>query len=183
MKVTGTQLKTALNTWSERKSALEKLLKDNVWSFEPVSENSPKNIVNIQNHLAKAVEAVCSLQEAQQLYNAQISVTVKDADGNPKFVSLSFAVKMVGELGAMKAQWRRISLDNGREDRYSRTQLQRSADELFAKKTVSDEVAYKISSDLGKQAGEYRDAMARGNASEIEIDLDASLLNPPTTLL
>lgn len=184
MKVTGNSLRTALSGWQERKMALAKLLKDNVWSFDPISEADPKHIINLQNKLAEAVEAVCALQELQQLYNTLVQVNVPVANGELRPARLGFVVKMVGELGAMKANWRRIALDSGREDRYRYSPMQKSTDEQFAVKNVDDGKAYQISSELGKQADAFRTAMSAGNAIEVDLDVsDESLLNPPTALL
>lgn len=175
--LTGIKIRAVLNLWKERKDALEHVLKENTWTFDPILETDPKYPPHIQTKLMAAVEAVCALQEIQQLYNSKVIVPVGD-----RRLSLAFIVKMVGEVGAMKARWRGISLDTGR-DRWSSRNLQRSVDERYAAKAVSDEKAFEISAELGNYAALLRDAMAKGNTAEIELDVDDALLNPPTALL
>lgn len=166
MKVNGYKLREALRRWQLRRDTAAGQFPKVLSKFENESKPDPETVAKAA---LDAELAIARLQTAQAQYNARVLVNYGNAEW-----SLLRCIKTVGGLGRIEKMWRTAATVE--KDRYSYGSDTRKADELVAKRVLSYEDAGKATADFGKQLGELREAIAVGNAKELDIDLDAALL-------
>lgn len=168
MKVTGIQLREAIKRWNLRKESAASQFSESLWQFEDDGERtSPTDLMDM---FQKAEAAIAQLQVAQTRYNLAVKVKVQNWN-----MTLCEAVKQVGGAGRMQKMWRGAAVDKGR-DRYSYRELTRNQNEVRAQRQVSIKEALAKASETAVLAGAFRNAIAVGNTTEIEVeDLRAEL--------
>jgi hypothetical protein len=169
MKVTGYKLREALRRWQLRRDTAAGQFPKVLTAFKDEKKPSPDDIGGA---VLAAETAIASLQAAQAIYNSSVHVEV-----GGKASTLLECIKRIGGLGRVEKLWRTAA--TVKEDRYAslHESKTRKADEVIAERTVSYEAAGAKAAEFGKLLGAYREAIAIGNAREVEIkDLDAALL-------
>lgn len=168
MKVTGYKLREALRRWQLRRDTAAGQFTKVLTAFPDEKKPSPYDIAE---QVLTAELSIANLQSAQSIYNSTVRVTVGAID-----LTLLECIKRVGGLGRVEKMWRTAA--TVKEDRYSLHDTRtRKADEVVAERTVTYEVAGKNAAELGQRLGAYREAIAIGNAREVELaNLDAALL-------
>lgn len=168
MKVTGYTLREALRLWQLRRDTAAGQFPKVLTAFKGEGKPSPETI---GANVLSAETAIATLQAAQAQYNSSVRVPV--AGGRE--LTLLECIKRIGGLGRVEKLWRTAA--TVKEDRYSLTDSKtRKTDEIVAERTVSYEAAGAKAAEYGKLLGKYREAIAVGNAREVDIDLDAALL-------
>lgn len=165
MKVNGYKLREALRRWQLRRDTAAGQFPKVLTAFPDDHKPSP---VDIAAAVVTAETNIAALQTAQTAYNQRITV---EAQGHT--FSLLGAIKSVGGLGRVEKMWRTASAPP--KDRYMSNDETRPADQVVAKRQITYEQAAAYASDIGKQLGALREAIATGNARELEVDLDPAL--------
>jgi hypothetical protein len=163
IKVTGFQLRNALNSLRLQRDAAYRTLEASQFAFEG----------EIKDPIAASVEVealetrIAKIETAQMAYNLAINVTFQ---GQP--VSLAFAVKHVGGRGRIAKQWRGVVAP--KKDRYSTyddlTRV-RDNDKEVAKQVVDMPVAFQQFQGQEKAAVDLRNAIAVANGQQFETAL------------
>jgi hypothetical protein len=168
MKVTGYKLREAIRRAVTRRDILDRQFKESLWAFEDKSELGPPS--KVAKEFAAADEAVARLEEAQQIYNSKVMLNVQG-----QRMSLAQAVKRVGGAGRLEKMWKSAALDTGR-DRYDSMRRTRSKDDIHATRQVSVQEALKHQQEAASFLSDLRAAVAEGNTTALEIEIDSSLL-------
>lgn len=166
MKVTGYQLREAIRRWNTRRDLAAKKFTDHTFAFE----GETKDVKTVADEFAKADAITATLEDAQQRYNQLVVFNVSWQDN----VSLSLAVKMIGGAGRYEKMWRGVVTDTGNDRYMMRGRAERSKDNEYAHKTVTDEEALRIADQAARRASELRAAIAVANG----IVQDISGLDP-----
>lgn len=167
MKVTGYKLREALRRWQLRRDTASGQFSKVLTAFPGEKKPTPYDIAE---QVLTAELSIASLQAAQSYYNSQVHVMVGGTE-----ITLLECIKRVGGLGRVEKMWRTAA--TVKEDRYALHDLRtRKTDEVVAERTVTYEAAGKNAAELGQRLGAYREAIATGNAREVDIpSLDAAL--------
>jgi len=162
MRVTGYQIREAINRWSLRKTTIYKQFNESIWAFQGEEKQKPQEVVTL---MAEAKRSWARLKEIQQFYNRTVTLTF---DG--KSISLCLAVQMLPGVGQIEKMYRDASTDTGR-DRYSgyREVQQRSKDTEYAGRQISMKDALAAAEKASRSSSSLRNAIARANTQEIEI--------------
>jgi|SRR5688572_1141315 len=168
MKVTGYAIREALRRWQLRRDTAESQFVGSLMRFEGDQKSTPEEIVRIT---LEAETAIARLQTLQTRYNLNVQVTV---DGFGR-ISLLECIKRFGGLGRVEKLWRKAATE--KEDRYGLIDRNvRDKDQVVATRSISFEEASKRTIEAGKQLGALREAVAVGNARDVDFeDLDAAL--------
>jgi hypothetical protein len=162
MRVTGYQIREAINRWSLRKTTIYKQFNESIWAFAGEEKQKPQEVVQI---METANRSWARLKEIQQFYNRTVSITFKGQS-----ISLCLAVQMLPGVGQIEKMYRDASTDTGR-DRYSgyREIQQRSKDTEYASRQITMKDALAKAEESSRSASSLRNAIARANTQEIEI--------------
>jgi hypothetical protein len=90
-------------------------------------------------------------------------------------MSLHRAVKLIGSANRVKNQWKTASQENPNPYSPYGAQRTREKENEYAERTVPVEEALQLSEAAGKQAAALKRAIRAGNATEIELEMDAAL--------
>jgi len=168
MNVTGYKLREALRRWQLRRDTASGQFSKVLIAFPNEKKPSPYEIAE---QVLTAELSIANLQAAQSYYNSQVRVMVGATE-----ITLLECIKRVGGLGRVEKMWRTAA--TVKEDRYASLHdiRTRKADEVVAERTVTYEEAGKNAAELGQRLGAYREAIAIGNAREVDIpNLNAAL--------
>lgn len=168
MKVTGYQLRELLRRAVTRRDLASQQFRESLWAF--AGESMLGKPVDIADDFSYADETVALLEEAQQLYNARVNVSVLG-----KTFTLAQAVKRVGGAGRLDKMWRIAALDTGR-DRYDSQRRTRSKDEIQAERQVSVSEAIQRADKASQFASALRAAIASANNTEVDLDINPELV-------
>jgi len=162
MRVTGYQIREAINRWSIRKTVIHKQFNESVWAFQGEEKQKPQEIVEL---MAQANRTWARLKEIQQFYNRTVTLT-----HGGQSISLCLAVQMLPGLGQIEKMYRDAST-NTRWDRYSSYDCQhsRSKDSEYATRQITMKDALAKVEESSRSASSLRNAIARANTQEIEI--------------
>ena len=172
VKVTGYLLREAVRRWMQRAEMAKKVFKGSVWCFP----GETKDLIKAGNSNFEAGEAVAILQAAQQQYNQLVTLPAGFAvRGKP--MSLAVAVKLIGHAGSCEKEWRMVVTDESGRDRHTlrNPERERSKENEYAAKSVTDEVALKEAEKAGNFAASLRAAIAVANNTAVEMELDPQL--------
>lgn len=165
MKFTGYQLREAIRRWHNKLEVSASLFNDALWVFEDDITTSP-NPKEIGTVYLEAEEAVALLETAQQSYNLAVKFPLL----NYGEVTLAFAVKLIGTSGRYAKMWKGCASDTGKEKYgYNRDKV-KSADDIFAKRTIGISDAMEIYNIADRRASQIRAIIAVANSTEIEIE-------------
>lgn len=166
MKVTGYRLREALRRWQLRRDTAAGQFPKALTAFPGEDKPEPRGIAD---KVLQAEIMIATLQGAQTRYNLAVRVSIGGTEH-----TLLDCVKRIGGFGRIEKMWRGAAAL--KEDRYSYGDLTRQAGTVVAERTITvDDAATKAQS-VAALLGEYREAIAVGNAREIELeDLDPAL--------
>lgn len=167
MQITGYKLQHAI-----RESEHMKNLAASQWdgSLHAFADEEKAGPLKVMIEYRAQEERLCALQVAQSRYNLAIEVDILGTK-----MSLCRAIKLVGGAGRAEKMWRSAA-SGEKKDRYSiRSELTRSKDEERAKPTISREDASAQAKTSARYAASLREAIQVGNATAVEIEMDASL--------
>ena len=168
MKITGYMLREAIKMHELRRDTAAAAFAPSLKKFETETKTAPHDIVK---EFLAAEEDIAKLQMVQARYNLHVAVTVHGTR-----MSLAEAVKRLGGMSRVEKMWR--SATGTKVDRYSYQSDERSKDVLIARTTITTAEAMKLAQTAAKATGEFRAAIATGNATEFEAEtLDAKLFD------
>lgn len=159
-KVTGYQIREAINRWSLRLQTSTRLFKDSIWKFEEEAKENPAVVVS---QVSDAHDSISRLKEIQQFYNRQVKVDLPD-----ETITLALAVQLLPGAGQVEKMWRDAATDTGR-DRYSYRETSRDKDHEYAQRQISVQDAAKRAEDAARWASSLRNAISRGNTKEVAV--------------
>lgn len=162
MKVNGFQIRETIGRWSLQQHTLANQFRENLYAFEGEEKPKPETIMM---RFDEADRSVARLQEIQQQFN---QITKVDVQGEN--ITLAFAVKLVGGAGRRAKMWR--DAGPGKPDRYSYRDetRERSKETDYAKRLISVDDCVTFSTEASKYASALRNAIARGNSSDIDCE-------------
>lgn len=168
MKVTGYLLREKVREWELRRNMANEQFSASLKKFPDEVKRTPVEVVS---DFEKAEKAIAYLQAAQARYNLGVQVNVLG-----ETMTLCEAVKRIGGAGRAEALWR--SAAGGKKDRYAyrNDDEVRKADEVRAVATITQEEAAKQATRAAKYAGAMRAAIATGNATVVDMELDTALI-------
>lgn len=169
MKVTGYAIREALRRWQLRRDTAESQFTGTLLRFEDEKKPSPEEIVKLT---LEAEIAIARLQLLQTRYNLAVTVTV---DGIGSHLTLLECIKRFGGLGRVEKLWKVASTE--KSDRYGYSDRSvRDKDQIIAQRAVTYEEAARHTIEAGRTVGKLREAVAVGNAREVEFeDFDGTL--------
>lgn len=172
MKITGYKLREALKIWQLRRETASRSFPGTLKVFPGESKDAPESVIQ---QFLKAEAAIVSLEVAQARYNLQVKVSLPMSDGFNRQLPLSYAIKGIGPITRAEKMWRTATGTVPDRYGYSRDD-ERDPTKEHAKHVVSAADATRLATEQAKIAGKYREAIATGNAVEIDIeDLDPGL--------
>ncbi len=166
MEVTGYRIREALRRWQLRRDTAAGEFKGTLLAFPDDQKPTPDSVAE---RLAVAEAAISSLQVTQSSYNLGVQVLV-----GGELRSLMHCIKLVGGLGRLERAWRDAAVE--KEDRYGYGSGERTAGTVVKARTISHEEAAKRTERYAAELAELREAIALGNSTPLDIDLDVRLL-------
>jgi hypothetical protein len=168
MKVNGYMLREAIKMHELRRDTAAAAFLGSLKKFENETKSPPGEIVAA---FLAAEDTIAKLQMVQARYNLHVAITVRGAR-----ITLAEAVKRLGGMSRVEKMWR--SATGAKIDRYAFNADERNPGMLVAKPTIATTEAMKLAEAAAKATGEYRAAIATGNAHEFEAEtLDPKLFD------
>lgn len=162
MKIDGFTLQQALREARAERDQAAKQFTPSLRAFPDEQKPDPRDLAE---KFVAAEERLAKLQVAQTTFNLTVKVTVQGQE-----VTLLEAIKRVGGAGRMEAMWRSASAPE--ETRYSYREDTRDKDAVVAAPQVTYDEAAALRKSAGKKAAALRAAIQKGNAQEIDLDVD-----------
>lgn len=162
MKINGFQIKETIGRWLLQRDTLSNQFRDNLYAFEGEEKPNPENVMKSYD---QADRSMARVQEIQQLFNQVTKVEVQG-----ETITLALCVKLVGGAGRRAKMWR--DAGPGKQDRYSYRDesRERNKDTDYAKRLVTVDDCVLNSIEAAKYASALRNAIARGNSTDIECE-------------
>lgn len=171
MKVTGYQLREAIKRHTFVRDTALSVFNDSLKAFPDEHKDAPTEAMN---RLMRAEFAIAMLQEAQAGYNASVTVDDPTRSRAPR-MTLGAAVKLVGGYGRAEKLWRQAA-QPGKSRASWRDDDQRNKDIVIAMPQIPHKEAAALAEQMARVAASLRQAIALGNAVEVDMkDLDSSL--------
>jgi hypothetical protein len=169
MKTTGYALREAIKRHELRRDSAARSFTGTLKMFPGEEKESPEEVMRA---FVEADEAIARLQEAQMRYNLAVRVP---SESGAMPMSLALAVKLVGGAGRREKMWRNAGAPAERRG-YGLDEDERDPTKVRASAVLSPRDLLKLSATASSQASALRQAIAVGNAVEVEIEnLSASL--------
>lgn len=170
MKVNGYKLREALRRWQLRRETAASQFKTSLTAFPGEDKPSP---IALAETMHRADVAIAQLQTAQTRYNLQAQAHLPGVGPMP----LLALVKSIGACLRLEKLWREAAVvKKDKHIYYSKDPELRDADQIAAVRLVSFEQAAERAAAAAQKLGALREAIAIGNAQELEIeDLSGSL--------
>ncbi len=163
MKVNGFQIKETVGRWLLQRDALANQFRDDLYAFEDEDKPKPEDVMKSYD---RADRSMARVQEIQQLFNQATKVDVQG-----ETITLALCVKLVGGAGRRAKMWR--DAGPGKPDRYSSyrdDKRERNKETDYAKRLISVDDCVRFSTEAAKYASALRNAIARGNSTDIECE-------------
>jgi hypothetical protein len=159
-KINGYQIREGIKRWILQRDAAANAFKDSIFTFPDEEKDGPDKVMK---DFDKADHNLARFEEIQQLYNHTVMCSVQG-----KETTLALCVKLVGGAGRREKMWRESAV--GKKDRYSYRDEARERDTTkeYAKRTMSVKDCSDQSQAAAKYASAIRNAIARGNSTEVE---------------
>ena len=166
MLTNGYKLQHAIRELESKRESIVSQFQDSMHKFEDQEKIHP-------NELSKEYlvleEGIATLMTARAEYNLRVKVTA-----NNVALPLAKAIRLVGGAGRLEKLWRAPTKTKvERWDRESR--LERDKDHEFASKVMTFDECLMHARTEGKRAAGLREAIAVGNGTDLEMDLDPAL--------
>ena len=170
MKVTGYKLQQKLKELEQTREVLASQFSENMTQFE--SDTEKVDLLEVFAKYTATEKQIAELQEAQTQYNLGVSVNVLGES-----MTLQGAVKRVGGAGRSEKMWKDM-VKKGETPRYMvSTERSRNKDSEYARRALSVTEALEHARHASKVAGALREAIQTGNVTELELNIDTSLLS------
>jgi hypothetical protein len=169
MKITGYKIQHKLKELEQLKEVAAQQFNDNIMQFESQSEKL--DLRDVYANYTALEKRIARLQAAQCSYNQAVTVNVLGES-----MSLLEAVKLVGGAGRSEKMWKDVVKGNKSSRHHLYSEQSRSKDQEYAVRSVSVSEAVQFAQQATKVAGALREAIQVGNATEVELDLDQTLL-------
>lgn len=169
MKVTGFQIREAINRWTRRRNVADTQFRESLWAFEGEEKDTPKDVID---RYMEADKIIVALQMLQTVFNLHTLVSVRGQE-----IPLGKAVRLLGGAGRVEKIWREAATDSAGDRYYDRNERSRGKDNEYAKRQVSIPEATRLSDEAAAFASELRAAVATGNMATIETDLPDSVFS------
>ena len=167
MLVTGYRLRHAIKRLEQRRNVAVRQFKDGIYVFEGETKPSPEECMA---QFRSCEDKMAALQVAQARYNLAVEVTVLD-----RTMTLHEAVKRVGGAGRAEKLWREVA-DEDQGYGWQSTARMRSTDQEYADRVMPVNDCLDRADQAAQLANALREAIAMGNAQEIEVEeLDPAL--------
>lgn len=182
MKITGYKLREALKKQELRRDAALAQFKSSLYRFEGDDKLSPDDVMKT---ITEAETAIAKIQAAQTEYNSKIQVTVSFSatrngkkEAQSEKMSLCAAVKTLGGAGRVEKLWRDAAGTKQDTRRYydEKAEMTRQTDHVYAKSVLTPKETLERAHWAASWSAALRSSVAAANATEVEIDLDSSLL-------
>ena len=165
MKITGYALRDALAEHQLRADTAAKAFNGTLKAFPEDKKDKPTEVVE---QYLKAEHATSKLQVAQMRYNLAVTVDVLGEK-----MTLAEVIKRIGGPARVAKMWRSVGAPT---ERSGYSDDVRDPNQVRAVATISAAEASKLASVATKKASAFRQAIAVGNAREVELeDLDPGL--------
>jgi hypothetical protein len=160
IKINGYQLREGIKRWLLQRDAAAQAFKDSVFTFVGEEKDGP---LKVMEDFTEADYNLARLEELQQLYNQAVLCNVQGKD-----MTLALCVKLVGGAGRREKMWRESAV--GKKDRYSYRDEARERDtnKEYASRTMTVKDCSAASQAAAKYASAIRNAIARGNSTEVD---------------
>ena len=169
MKINGYKLRESMKRFELQRDAAEVRFPHSLYAFEGDKKDSADSIME---SLVKAEEGIANLQTVQSAYNLQVRVRVQGTE-----MTLCNAIKLMG--GATRAEnlWKVASGTKKVRGSYEMPMpMTRDANQTLAYATVTPQVLLTRVTKASAYAAALRSAIAQGNATEMDMELDPTLL-------
>lgn len=171
MKLTGYTIREAISQTEFDRDALKAEFDDALFIFRDEWKRDPDDIM-VEYDLAEC--QIAKLQTVQMRYNLAVEVAVGD-----EAITLAEAVKQIGGAGRVAAIWKnaleRQTSPATTLGLYGRSNRMREKDTLVAQPTLSRDVYVEMSRDAARYAAMLRNAIAEGNATVVEMEVEETL--------
>ena len=157
MNVNGLRLQQAIRAQTERRKLVEARFAGSLKKFPDEKKPSP---IALMEELEDAERRIALLQVAQARYNLTVEVEVQG-----KRVTLQEAVKLLGGSSRIERKWADAAAEE--VDRYGSTV--RDKDSIVCQRQVEPEKCTELARVAGKRVRSLRYAIAKGNATELDI--------------
>ena len=172
----GIKFERPSNRWRLQRDVASGQFDQSLYAFAG-DENSVLTPQQVMESFDEADRAIARLEEIQQRYNQTVRVQVQK-----ETTTLALAVKLVGGAGRREKMWR--SAASPKRDRYSfRDEVRsRNKDTEYANRTITQEDCVDFSRAAARYASALRNAIARGNNSDVDIEAIGLEESEATTL-
>lgn len=163
MKINGYQLREAIKHWVLQADAAAKSFNDSLYAFKGEEKTLPDDVMK---SFETAERNAARVEEIQQRYNAVVMCSVQDQQ-----LTLALCVKLVGGAGRREKMWREAAV--GKKDRYAYNDgpaRERDKDKEYAERLLSAKVCSERSQAAAKFASALRNAIARGNSTDVDVE-------------
>lgn len=175
MNITGYKIRATLKSLEMQLEGATRAFTDSLVKYPSETKPHPEEAMDA---IMELDAKIARLQAAQAQYNCAVAVSVLGTT-----MSLSEAVKQVGGAGRCVALWKKASgatSSNGRhhyeEPVYSGLErMARENDKEYAVRAITPAAATALAVKAERYASALRGAIAEGNATVAELDLDPSL--------
>lgn len=165
MKLNGYKLRNAIQAQAHKRDVLTEQFRQSLKKFPDEEKEHPTELMGA---FMASEDAIARLQAAQTLYNTKVMVEFEG-----KNVPLLFLIKSIGGLGRIEKMWRTAT---PQRDRYSyRDDDSRNADTVYALPVMKPSEILEMTQRASKRVTTAREAIALGNATEMEIEIDPGL--------
>jgi hypothetical protein len=158
--VNGYQLREAIKRWMLQRDSTSSSFNESLYAFEGESKEGPETVMA---NFEAADRNLARLEELQQLYNQSVLCNVQGQQ-----ITLALCVKMVGGAGRREKMWREAAVP--KKDRYSYREdpvRERDNTKEYSKRTLTVQQCSEQSQKAAKYASAIRNAIARGNATDV----------------
>jgi hypothetical protein len=169
MKINGYKLRESMKRFELQRDAAEVRFPHSLYAFEGDKKDSADSIMK---SLTEAEEGIANLQTVQAMYNLKVKVNVQGT-----LMTLTNAIKLMG--GATRAEnlWKVASGTKKTRGSYEiPPSMVRDANQTLAYATMTPKELLERVTKASAYAAALRSAIAQGNATEMDMDLDPKLL-------
>ena len=164
MKVTGYRIRSALQRWTLKRDAAAAQFNGTLHAFDGEKKARP---TDVSLAIEEAENAIALLQVWQARYNLLVQVKIPGGT-----IPLALAVKQHGATERAFKRW--ASASRPKKEKYAYVsggeKTERSKDTTVADRVVSFEQAGAIAADFAQARSAFTEAIAGGNAQEVELD-------------
>lgn len=169
---TGYKLRAAVKALEMQLETAVRVFNDSLVKYPSENKIAP---IAAMGELLSLETRIAKLQAAQSEYNGKVVVNVLGND-----MTLTEAVKRVGGAGRVVSLWKKASGASDPNNRYYGSPFDnmrsRDPNQEYTERAISEKDATVQAVEAERFASALRGAIAEGNATSIEINLDPTLL-------